>query len=55
MNREQVQERLKALTDESKRLEATMLQVAGAIADCNYWLGKLLEEESNAASEKHDS
>ena len=55
MNRDQVQERIKALQEEAKRLESAHMQVSGALADCNYWLSKLLEEESNAVSEKHDS
>jgi hypothetical protein len=56
MNREQIAERMKALQDAQKRLEAEIYQVSGAMADCNWWLNKILEEESkNAASEKHDA
>lgn len=54
MNREQIAERIKTLQDEAKRLEAAHGQVSGAIADCNYWLTKILEEESNAPQEKHN-
>lgn len=56
MSREQLQERIKALQDAQKRLEAENLQILGAIADCNYWLTQILNEESkNAVSEKHDA
>lgn len=52
MNREQIADRVKALQDEAKRLEAAHAQVSGAIADCNYWLQKIAEEESKAKAEE---
>jgi len=56
MNLEAIQERLKALQEDFQRSQNYTTQLAGAIADCNYWLTQILNEESkNAASEKHDA
>lgn len=52
MNREQIADRIKALQDAQKRLEAEIYQVNGAMADCNWWLAKLLDEESKAKAEE---
>lgn len=51
MNRKDVEERLKALQDDLQRSQNYTVQLAGAIADCNFWLNKLLEEESKAKGE----
>ena len=54
MNLEALQARLKNLNDEAKKLETALIQISGAIADCQYWIAELSKkgESSHAPEEK---
>ena len=55
MNVEQVQKRLDELQAQAKQQEAVLLQISGAIQDCQFWLGELSKEVANATNQINDT
>jgi hypothetical protein len=55
MNVEQVQKRLEDLQAQAKQQEAVLLQISGAIQDCQYWLAEMSKEKANAINQVNDT
>ena len=55
MNVEQVQKRLEELQSQAKQQEAVLLQISGAIQDCQFWLGEMSKEMANAPDQVNDT
>ena len=55
MNVEQVQKRLEELQAQAKQQEAVLLQISGAIQDCQFWLGEMSKEKANAVDQVNDT
>ena len=55
MNAEQVQKRLEDLQAQAKQQEAVLLQISGAIQDCQYWLAEMSKEKANAVDQINDT
>ena len=55
MNVEQVQKRLEDLQVQAKQQEAVLLQISGAIQDCQFWLGEMSKEKANAVDQVNDT
>jgi uncharacterized coiled-coil protein SlyX len=55
MNIEQVQKRLEELQAQAKQQEAVLLQISGAIQDCQFWLGEMSKEKANAVDQVNDT
>lgn len=50
MTREALQERIRLLKERHDQMVLEAQQIAGAIADCEFWLGYLAEQEKQAES-----
>jgi hypothetical protein len=55
MNSQFVRKRLEELQAQAKQQEAVLLQISGAIQDCQYWLGELSKEVANATDQINDT
>lgn len=55
MNVEQVQKRLEELQAQAKQQEAVLLQISGAIQDCQFWLNEMSKEMANAPDQVNDT
>lgn len=55
MNKVAIQKRLEELQAQAKQQEAVLLQISGAIQDCQFWLGEMSKEKANAVDQINDT
>jgi hypothetical protein len=55
MTPEVINKRLEELQAQAKQQEAVLLQISGAIQDCQFWLGEMSKEKANAVDQVNDT